>query len=95
MQSRTHSSHTSLSHRRYECFAPAGQLGIIIDTTSNGPMVHAIKPESRLQGLITPGDFVIGLDNIDTSQMAASDVTQLMASRSKQPQRKLTLQSQT
>ena len=79
------------NNQEYECFAPPGPLGVIIDTTSNGPMVHSIKPTSQLLGIIHSGDFVIALDDIDTSAMTAPLLTRLMASKSQQPQRKITL----
>ncbi len=65
-------------------------MGIIIDTTAEGPMVHAIKPTSQLLGSVAPGDIVVGLDNIETRQMTAPALTRLMARKSQQNQRKIT-----
>jgi len=75
----------------YDCYAPPGPLGIVIDTTSEGPIIHSLKPTSQLLGLINTGDLVVGLDDIDTRGMTAATVTRLMAKRSQQPQRKITL----
>jgi len=93
--------HTSSSYgkppttlTKYECFAPPGPLGIIIDTTINGPKIHTVKSGSPLLGLITPGDLVVGLDDVDTSQLEAQELTRLMASKAQEPQRKITLRSQ-
>jgi len=80
-----------LVYKSYVCSAPAGPLGIIIDTTAEGPMVHAIKPTSQLLGSIAPGDIVVGLDNIETRQMTAPALTRLMARKSQQSIRKITL----
>ena len=77
----------------YDCYAPPGPLGIVIDTTAEGPMVHSLKPTSRLAGLLQPGDLVVGLDDIDTRGMTAATLTRLMAKRSQQAQRKITLLS--
>ena len=77
----------------YDCYAPPGPLGIVIDTTPEGPMVHSLKPTSRLAGLLQPGDLVVGLDDIDTRGMTAATLTRLMAKRSQQAQRKITLLS--
>ena len=67
--------------------AGPGALGIIIDSTVNGPMIYSVKPTSQLLGRVNPGDIVVSLDNIDTSQMAAPDLTLMMARRSQQPHR--------
>ncbi len=77
-------------YKSYVCFAPKGALGIIIDTTAEGPMVHAIKPTSQLLGSVAPGDIVVGLDNIETRQMTAPALTRLMARKAQQNQRKIT-----
>ena len=60
-----------LVYKSYVVEAPQGPLGIIIDTTPEGPMVHAIKPTSQLLGSIAPGDIIVGLDSVDTRQMTA------------------------
>jgi len=77
----------------YDCYAPPGPLGVVIDTTPEGPMVHSLKPTSRLAGLLQPGDLVVGLDDVDTRGMTAATLTRLMAKRSQQAQRKITLLS--
>ena len=73
----------------HEC--PPGPLGIIIDTTTRGPMIHSLKPNSTLTGIIAPGDIIIGLDDKDTTAMTAPLVTSLIASKSQQRIRKLTI----
>lgn len=80
-----------LVYKSYVCIAPPGALGVIIDTTPEGPMVHAIKPTSQLLGIIAPGDIVVGLDNIETRQMTAPALTRLMARKAQQSERKITL----
>ena len=77
--------------RQVTCKATPGALGIIIDSTVDGPMIYSVKPTSQLLGTLNPGDIVVGLDGIDTSQMAAPDLTLLMARKSQQPQRILTV----
>jgi hypothetical protein len=74
----------------FDVTAPAGPLGIIIDTTPDGPMIHSLKPTSQLLGLLNPGDLIVGLDGIDTRNMTAATFTRLMAKRS-QEERKITL----
>ena len=75
----------------YDVFAPSGPLGIVVDTTRDGPIVHSMKPTSPLLGLITPGDLIVGLDDMDTRSMTAATLTRMMAKRSHQAERKLTL----
>jgi len=75
----------------YDIFAPSGPLGIVVDTTRDGPVVHSMKANSPLQGLVTPGDIIVGLDDMDTRSMTAATLTRLMAKRSSQSERKITL----
>jgi hypothetical protein len=75
----------------YDVFAPSGPLGIVVDTTRDGPVVHSMKPTSPLLGLITPGDLIVGLDDMDTRSMTAATLTRLMAKRAHQAERKITL----
>ena len=42
-------------------------------------------------GLINPGDLIVGLDEQDTRSMTAATLTRLMASKSTQKERKITL----
>ena len=74
----------------YYVYAPSGPLGTIIDTTPEGPMIHSLKPNSQLLGLVDPGDLIVGLDGVDTRNMTAATFTRLMAKRS-QGERKITL----
>lgn len=74
----------------FDVYAPPGPLGIIIDTTPEGPMIHSLKPTSQLLGLVGPGDLIVGLDGVDTRNMTAATFTRLMAKRS-QGERKITL----
>lgn len=75
----------------YDVFAPSGPLGIVVDTTKDGPVVHSMKPTSPLLGLISGGDLIVGLDDMDTRSMTAATLTRLMAKRSHQAERKITL----
>ncbi|KAL7581563.1 hypothetical protein ACA910_022126 [Epithemia clementina (nom. ined.)] len=76
---------------RYDVFAPPGAIGIVVDTTKDGPCVHSLKTSSPMIGLITPGDLIVGLDGQDTSGMTAATVTRLMAQKSSQKERKISL----
>jgi C-terminal processing protease CtpA/Prc len=75
----------------YDVLAPPGPIGIVVDTTKKGCIVHSLKKTSPMQGLITPGDFIIALDDVDVRKMDAASLTKLMARKSQQKQRKFTL----
>lgn len=77
----------------YDVFAPSGPIGIVVDTSKNGPTVHSLKSTSPMLGLINPGDLIIGLDDEDTRKMTAATLTRLMAKKSRQKERKITLLS--
>jgi hypothetical protein len=75
----------------YDVFAPSGAIGIVVDTTSKGCIVHSLKKSSPMQGLMNPGDLIIALDDFDVRKMTAASLTKLMAKKSQQPERKFTL----
>jgi hypothetical protein len=75
----------------YDVFAPPGPIGIVVDTTQAGPIVHSLKKSSPMQGLISPGDLILALDGKDVRRMNAATLTKLMAKRSRQSERKFTL----
>ena len=72
--------------------APPGKLGIIIDTSSQGPIIHSVKEGSVLEGLVFAGDLIVALDDEDTSDWSAHNLTRLVASKSK-CERKITVLS--
>jgi hypothetical protein len=75
----------------YDVFAPSGPIGIIVDTTKDGPVVHSLKASSPMRGLINPGDLIVALDDKDTRGMTAATLTRLMAKKAHQKERKITL----
>ena len=77
---------------RRECYAPPGKLGVVIDSTSKGPVVHEVKGGSPLEGIVFPGDRIIAIDGEDTRTLPASAVTKIMAAK-KDQQRRMTLLS--
>jgi hypothetical protein len=58
--------------------APSGKLGIIVDTTLEGPVVHVVNPKSPLQGIVEPGDIIVAIGDVDARAMSAADITALM-----------------
>mmetsp|Transcript_34783 Transcript_34783/g.59065 ORF Transcript_34783/g.59065 Transcript_34783/m.59065 type:complete len:140 (+) Transcript_34783:112-531(+) len=81
----------SRKDKLFDVYAPPGPLGIIIDTTPEGPMIHSLKPTSQLLGLVSSGDLIVGLDGVDTRNMTAATFTRLMAKRCSQGERKITI----
>lgn len=76
----------------YDVFAPPGALGIVVDTTEKGCIVHSLKKSSPMQGLMNKGDLIIGLDDFDVRNMNAASLTKLMARKAGQAERKFTLE---
>jgi hypothetical protein len=72
--------------------APPGKLGIIIDTTVEGPVVHKINPGSALEGQLSPGEIIVAIDDVGTRAMSASAITALMV-KTANKQRNLTVAS--
>ncbi len=73
---------------RIVVIAPAGKLGMVIDTPSGGiPVVHAIKESSVLYNQIRIGDRLISVDDQDTTTLSAIRVSKLISSRASNPQR--------
>jgi hypothetical protein len=70
-----------------EVLAPPGKLGIVIDTTVEGPVVHNVNEGSALKGKIWPGDIIIAIDDVDTRAMSASAITSLMVKTANQLRR--------
>lgn len=65
---------------RIEVIAPAGKLGMVIDTPSGGaPVVHAIKETSVLASKVQVGDRLISVDDEDTTGMTAMQVSKLIS----------------
>eukprot|EP00533_Pseudo-nitzschia_delicatissima_P000499 CAMPEP_0116110754 /NCGR_PEP_ID=MMETSP0327-20121206/18089_1 /TAXON_ID=44447 /ORGANISM="Pseudo-nitzschia delicatissima, Strain B596" /LENGTH=933 /DNA_ID=CAMNT_0003603957 /DNA_START=17 /DNA_END=2818 /DNA_ORIENTATION=- len=77
----------------YDVYAPSGPIGIVVDTSKDGPSVHSLKSTSPMLGLISPGDLIVALDGEDTRKMTAAALTRLMARKSRHKERKITLLS--
>lgn len=67
---------------RVEVYAPAGKLGMVIDTPLSGiPIVHAIKEISVLVNQVQIGDKLLSVDGTDTTEMSAIQVSKLISSK--------------
>ena len=75
----------------YECHAPSGPLGLVVDTTPLGPRVRSLNPLSPIFGKISPGDVIVGVDEVDTVGMEAGDFWQVVSRKANQQERILTI----
>jgi membrane-associated protease RseP (regulator of RpoE activity) len=75
-----------------EIFAPAGKLGVVIDTPDDGaPVVHAVKDSSAIANKIRVGDKLVAVDDEDVRSMTAIKVSKLISRKSANPSRKLSI----
>ena len=75
-----------------DVYAPAGKLGVVIDTPDDGaPVVHAVKDTSPIFDRVQVGDKLVAVDGEDVRAMTAIKVSKLISKKSTNPSRKLTL----
>lgn len=89
-----HSGLIHVNHDDYhifDCTVPPGPLGLVVDSTPLGPIIHSIKASSHLLSILSPGDLIVGLDGINTRGLSAPSLTRLMAKKIQQPERVLTI----
>jgi hypothetical protein len=73
-----------------EIMAPAGKLGVVIDTPNDGPpIVHAVKDSSPIENEIRVGDKLVAVDDEDVRRWSAIEVSKLISRKSIKPYRKL------
>jgi C-terminal processing protease CtpA/Prc len=75
---------------RFDVVAPAGKLGMVIDTPNgSAPVVHAIKETSALADQVRVGDRLLSVDDEDCTGMTAMQVSKLISLKSEKPARVL------
>lgn len=75
-----------------DVYAPAGKLGVVIDTPDDGPpVVHAIKDSSVIADKLQVGDMLVAVDEEDVRSMTAIKVSKLISRKSGNSTRKLTV----
>ena len=73
-------------------YAPAGKLGVVIDTPNDGaPIVHAVKDSSPIADKIQVGDKLVAVDDQDVRTMTAIQVSKLISKKSVNASRKMTV----
>lgn len=67
---------------KFQVQAPAGKLGLVLDTCEDGtPVVDEIGSSSPLAGQVQVGDRLLSLDGQDVTTMIATTVARLIASK--------------
>jgi len=75
-----------------DIYAPAGKLGVVIDTPNDGaPVVHAVKDSSAIASKVKVGDKLVAVDDEDVRAMTAIKVSKLISRKSNNASRKLTI----
>jgi C-terminal processing protease CtpA/Prc len=75
---------------RFDVVAPAGKLGMVIDTPNgSAPVVHAIKETSVLADEVRVGDRLMSVDGEDCTGLTAMQVSKLISMKSEKPARVL------
>ena len=75
-----------------EIYAPAGKLGVILDTPGDGlPIVHEIRPDSVMKGVIQIGDRIIALDGEDVRYKSAGIVSAMISRKMDNETRKFSI----
>jgi hypothetical protein len=75
-----------------DVYAPAGKLGVVIDTPNDGaPIVHAVKDSSPIADKIQVGDKLVAVDDQDVRTMTAIQVSKLISKKSVNASRKMTV----
>eukprot|EP01082_Thalassiosira_pseudonana_P014855 g13458.t1 g13458 contig8:717626-721848(-) len=85
------SSNDVRSSTTYEVKAPPGPLGIVIDSSSRGPVVHHVKEDSPLFHLVEKGDIILSIDGLDCSRKDANGIAAWIKTKPKKEEQTLTL----
>jgi len=70
-----------MGENRREIVAPPGKLGVIVDTTEHGLIIHKVKESSPLENIIFPGDKILEIDGMNARNLSASSFSKIIASR--------------
>jgi hypothetical protein len=85
-----HDPKAGVKEEYIEIIAPAGKLGVVIDTPNHGPpIVHAVKDSSPISNEIRVGDKLVAVDDEDVRRWSAIEVSKLISRKSTKSYRKL------
>lgn len=72
--------------------APAGKLGIALDTPDSGsPVIYHVKETSPLFGKVLENDRLVAIDDEDVSYLTAVKISKILNRKSSNTVRKLTM----
>ena len=76
----------------FTVYAPKGKLGIVLENPDfEGPIVYIIRDNSPLKDKMAVGDRLVAVDEVDVRTMSPVQISKLIAKRSANPMRKLTM----
>jgi len=75
----------------YEVRAPPGPLGILIDSSKDGPIVHEVKEGSPLLNLVESGDVILTVDGVDCRNKDAVSLANWISTKPRKREQVLTL----
>jgi len=84
---------SSHSEKMIQIIAPPGKLGVVVDTPPSGGCAYVceIKNTCPIRNEIQLEDRIIAVDRDDVQKMSAVDVSKLLAKRSRNEERKITV----
>ncbi len=75
-----------------EIIAPAGRLGVVIDTPDTGaPILHRIKDTCPIADKLQVGDHLVAVDGENVRSMTAVEVSKLISLKSGNKERRFTI----
>ena len=75
----------------YEIKVPPGPLGILIDSSKDGPIIHEVKEKSPLLHLVEPGDIILTVDGADVRNKTGLQLAHWISAKPNQGEQTLTL----
>jgi len=57
---------------------PLLPLGLIVESSGQGPRILYVKPSSPFQGLVSEGDVIVEVDGISTVNMSSNELSKFM-----------------
>ena len=84
---------TSSGENIFQIIAPEGKLGVVVSNSPQGgpPRVVDLRKDSPLLEKVQLGDEIIAIDDEDVQHMSSVEVSKMIARKSKNPSRKLTI----
>ena len=75
----------------FQVDVPAGKVGLLLETSNAGnPVVHEVKASSPMVGQVQVGDRLLSVDGQDMSNVMATTVSRIIASKQHNPVRRFT-----